>query len=360
MARHEFTTCVDADDFVNFGFNAIGLRNIFAVIASGGVGSWLIAVFLGGPGGLIFAVFMLTSLVAYLHWWLHGRLICLGGERCMIGMVRSLSAADPAPWGKAGDNDFSINLLLAPGPTALRSDFSPDSNIEALRGPPPPVAEYQSALQGELLSEQPAVAQAGRGYVSDQGHEKYLTALHSEFEGNGIHNLLIWAQMVLALLIAALGLYFIPGLGWLVSLLIYLAIFLGASGALIQLGPGPGAAGAGDPSRTEPVLASLAQGDIVVTKGVWVYDSLHGGWNEQHPIRDCVVIGHTSIGGPWLDAHAGLELDTPAKVQAALDHWCSMLDNRDDALEGGNQDDPANDWILHPAVDGCAESVVIL
>ncbi len=357
MAYRQYTQCEEPGDYVDLSFTAIGFRNIIIMILSGGFAAWLIAVFIGGPGALMAAIALFASLVAYLYWWLNGRLICLDGERCLIGMVRTLSAADPLE--KGGDDDFSMNVMLAPGPTAFRTDFGPDG----LPGPPPPVSDYQGALQGVLVSEQASILAIGRAYVTDEGHLTYMTGLHCEFEGSGIRNLMIWAGIVLALLIAALAVDLLggPGLGWLVKLLIMLAIFFGGVGALTGPLAGPLAAGAGHPTDVDPSLATLARGDIIVLKGIWVYDSLHHGWNEIHPIRDCCVIGKTTIGGPWpTDLGDGLGLDTNDKVKVTLDRWCRMLDDARTCEEGGSRDNPVNDWILHPLVDGCQESVVIL
>jgi hypothetical protein len=356
MAYRQYTKCEEPGDFIDLSLNAIGIRNILILFLSGGFVVWILAVFAGGPAGLMFGIAVFLEIVAYLHWWLNGRLICLHDEPCLIGMVRSLSAADPLE--KAGDDDFSMNVMLAPGPTAFRTDFGSPS----LPGPPPPVSDYQGALQGELVSEQPSILAIGRAYVSDEDHLKYMTGLHCEFEGSGIHNMLIWAGIVLALLIAALAVLLLaPGLGWLVTLLILLAILFGGTGILTGPLAGPLAAGAGHPTDVDESLRTLARGDIVVVKGEWVYDSLHFGWNEIHPIRDCCVIGKTFIGGPWpADLGNGLGLDDDAKVQATLDRWCRMLDDARDCEDGGSRDDPANDWILHPLVDGCRESVVIL
>lgn len=350
MAYRRYTSCEQPGDYVDFSFNAIGIRNILILVLSGGFGAWLIAVFAGGPLALMAAVALFITVVAYLVWWLHHRLICLGGDRCLVGMVRSASPAKPLE--KAGDNDFSINVLLAPGPTAMRQDFGGPDGIQA---PTPDVSEYQGQVQGFLVSPQPQILAIGRSYVSDEGHLKYMTALHCEFEGSGIRNLLIWASAVLAFLVAALAVQLLTsGLGWLVTLLVMIAIFLGGSGALIGIGGGPNAGGAGHPGDISDELATLKRGDIVVLKGVWVYDSLHFGWNEIHPIKACCKIGETTIGGAWPP-----ELATGPSVDTLVKKWCGMLDDCDKAEDEGSRDDPQHDWVVHPLVDGCRPPVII-
>jgi hypothetical protein len=353
MAYRQYTDCVDPSNYINLGFTAIGWRNIFILVWTGAFAVALIAIFAGGPVTLIAFIAFFIAAVAYLYWWLNGRLICLKDEPCLIGMVRGLSAADPLE--KAGDDDFSMNVLLAPGPTAFRTDhkqLNPENGF--VEGPPPPISEYQGTLQGRLVSPQPPILAIGRTYVTDEGHSKYVTGLHCEFEGSGIHNLLIWAGIVLALLLAALALMlFVPALGWLITLLVLLAILFGGTGLLTGPLAGPLAAGAGHPTDVDPALRHLAQGDIVVVKGEWIYDSLHHGWNEIHPIRDCCIIGKGTLGAEWPD-----EFKDATTVQAALDRWCRLLDDARGCEDGGSRTDPKNDWVIHPLVDGC-ETVII-
>src|SRR5215207_4255365 len=116
----EYTDCVKPSNYVDLSFTAIGFRNIIVLLLSGGFLAWIGAVFLGGPALILGAIALFTSIVIYLHWWLNGRLICLGGEKCMIGVVTGAGPADPIE--KGGDNDFSMNVLLAPGPTNYVAD----------------------------------------------------------------------------------------------------------------------------------------------------------------------------------------------------------------------------------------------
>jgi len=104
----------------------------------------------------------------------------------------------------------------------------------------------------------------------------------------------------------------------------------------------------------------------VVVKGNWVYDSLHDGWNEIHAIHACQVIGTMPDGKTWpaeIDTPHGftdtLGLDTPEKVERAIGVWCLSLRQAEDAEDGGNRDDPQNNWILHPLVDGCFRDVIL-
>jgi hypothetical protein len=38
---------------------------------------------------------------------------------------------------------------------------------------------------------------------------------------------------------------------------------------------------------------------VVVVKGVWIYDSLHDGWNEIHAVQACQIIGRLEEDLGW-------------------------------------------------------------
>jgi hypothetical protein len=356
MAYKEYTSCVKPSHYVNMGGTAIGFRNIGILLATNGLAAFLIIAFLGAPWKLMLAIALFTSMVIYLYWWLHVRLISLAGETCVVGVITGLGPADPAPTtdGKWGDNDFSMNVLLAPGPTNYTE---------------PKTVYWETDPQGDLVAENDAVFSAGRGYVQDtepapaEGHHKYVSSLHSEFEGDGIRNLLIWASVILALLIAAL---FLPAV--LKGLAILLAIIFSLFAAGDAFVP-PGAPGAGDPADVDPSLAELKRGDIVIYKGEWIYDSLHRGWNEIHPVRACAIVGYMDLPDltkpeiaqtPWPSALCGIGLDTTPKVVAFRKKWCDAIEDADHCEEEGSHEDPANDWTIHPLVDGCKPPPIIL
>jgi hypothetical protein len=62
---------------------------------------------------------------------------------------------------------------------------------------------------------------------------------------------------------------------------------------------------------------------------------------------------------PWpADLGGGLGLDTREKVEITLRFWCDAIKRVDEAEEAGNRDDPAQNWILHPLIDGCTKVVI--
>ena len=82
--------------------------------------------------------------------------------------------------------------------------------------------------------------------------------------------------------------------------------------------------------------------DILVIQGTWVYDSAHEGWNEIHPIKHCQKIGtweRTWNESPVPDGN-------PKR-------WCEAIGAASDPLTVAAQDEPQNQWVIHPVIDGC-------
>ncbi|MGE0813269.1 MAG: hypothetical protein AB7O28_06860 [Vicinamibacterales bacterium] len=339
MAAKHYTSCTSASDYVDLSFTAIGFRNIFLMLLSGEFLAWIAVVLLGGPA-LLYAIAFFASAVVYLDWWLHGRLICLGHDQCVVGVITGLGPADPVE--KGGDNDFSMNVLLAGSPVTYAE----------------PTQKYWTSVQGHIVAEHPDVLAIGRAYVQDEGHKQYVTSLHSEFEGDGIAELLKWAKVILALLIAAL---FVPDV--LRAILILLAVFLTLVNIVDVVTAPPALQGAGNPLDVDPRLI-IGKGDIVAVKGTWVYDSLHHGWNEMHPVLACEVVGRLPL--PKMDVIHDPPVtwpppfDTDAGITAFVQRWCAGIKDADDAVDGGSGDDPANGWVVHPLVDGCKPPPIIL
>jgi hypothetical protein len=312
----------------------------------------------------VITIGLLVILITFLIWWLHGRLICLGGQECVIGV--HLGGPTVQPSKKAGDDDASINIVLAPGPTAIA-----ESKVDDI-----PKEDYWSGVQGYLIKEQASVQQIGRDYVQDEKHVRnYMKRLHCEFEGSGIRNVLAWASVVLALLVAAVTL--LLTLPYPANIIVYVILLILAG--LISLFAGLSAfdvgpfhpMNPGDPGDVNPNLGTLVRGDILFLKGDWIYDSLHTGWNEIHAVHAGSKIcnarmevikdadGHDVEFMPWpSDIGMGLGLDTPERVKEAVAVWCEAQKCAEDAEEGGSRDNPAHNWIIHPLIDGCQEVII--
>jgi hypothetical protein len=353
MAFKEYTKCVKPGDFVDFGGNPVGISHIILLLLTAGFIAFAVIAIAGGPVAITIAIALVSAVIIFLRWWLFGRLICLGDppENCaIIGMVLSHGPSDPSMGGKWGDNDYTMNVLLAPGP------------LNILKPPPPPdlgqiKADYWAPPQGDLVAENAAILGIGRGYVQEGKNLKYLQALHCEFEGDGIRSILDAAYGVLAMLLLALV---IPG-SWIVGVIIALLVLF----RKIFLAD-PGDPGSGNPLDIGPSPGSLDGRAVVVVKGEWIYDSLHGGWNEIHPVRDCQVIGHLKPDEGWpdfkyTDPDTGtvFTLDLDANVKRFRDFWCGALKDAKDAEDGGSHDNPEHDWGIHPGIDGCKKPIII-
>ena len=365
MAFRQYTSCVKPGNFVGVFAGNDGLI-VAAVVGVVYALSLLIALFI--PPLIILAIAALVYLIAFLIWWLYGRLICLQEEdACIIGVA--LGQATSSPKKKGGDDDASFNVALAPSAVDVFAAKDPSSADEFSTRLPDPKENYWenpsdpnvgNKLQGRFVEPNAQVLAIGRGYVSDAAHARYLKSIHCEFEGSGIRNLLAWANAVLAVLIAALLLSSIPGLGtFLAWIAIILTIFFGSTALTDPLNPG-------DPQDVGINQGELAAGKIVVLKGNWVYDSLHDGWNEIHAIHAGQIIGEMTDSRTWpkvIDFPAGgtieLDLGTQAGVERAIGIWCLAMNQAEDAEEGGNRDDPAQNWVVHPLIDGCSRVIIL-
>src|SRR6266481_5529501 len=174
MAYKQYTSCVDPDHYViDFGTHLQGYATVLLMLVTLGFGAFIIITVAGGPVGITIAIAALTGAILLLEWYLHGRLICLGDDprNCaIIGMVDGHGPSDPSLTHKFGDNDYTMNILLAPGPL----DFD-----EAKQ-------DYWAPPQGHLVAENAAILSIGKGYPQGGGDLNHLKALHCEFEGDGI------------------------------------------------------------------------------------------------------------------------------------------------------------------------------
>jgi hypothetical protein len=365
LAFRQYTSCIKASEFSdtfagNEGLIVTAIVGVLYLLS-------LVAASFFNPAFIILAIGAVSYLIAYLQWWLHGRLICLSDEdQCVIGVA--ISKPSVKALQKGGDNDASFNVALAPSRVELLADKDPNSDDQfSTRLPEPKEHYWENAAdpnvgnkqQGKIVEPNAQVLGVGRGYVSDDGHVRYLKAIHCEFEGSGIQDLLDWAHATLALLLAIAALSAFPGLGLFLTLLALLLSLIGAGAAAL------GGLNPGDPQDVLGNMGAIATTDIVIVKGNWVYDSLHDGWNEIHAIHACQVIGSMPDGKTWpaqIDTPDGftdiLGLDTPENVARAIGVWCLALRQAEDAEDGGNRDDPQNNWVLHPLVDGCSRDII--
>src|SRR2546430_7197513 len=106
MAYHQYTQCVsDADHRGQLAYlgvgGLLGVATVVGVLLAGGA-------LLPGAG-----VAALLLIIAYCKWWLYDRLICLGGERCAIGMVLTVAQPPSKSGLEAFRTEYSIIVVIA-------------------------------------------------------------------------------------------------------------------------------------------------------------------------------------------------------------------------------------------------------
>lgn len=316
MAKR-YTQCCQPADYSGWG-GGVALATIIGLILAFAFGA------------VVLAPVVLVDIVLFCEWWLYRRLVCLGGEECALGMLLTTEPVDEKSGFERLDTDFSINLVLAP------------HTIYSTR------AEVEGGPQGNLITEQPATANIGlkipEGYTAKQWDNYPDTpVLHGEFEGGGIYLLLQAAKAALAFATVAAVVCLIPIFGWIACAILFaIAAVIAIAGTIIALND------KGSPADVNAELSELHTNDvtgrgadILVIKGDWVYDSLHEGWNEIHPILQAQRVGTWQ--GSW-------QFDTVI----TRDHWCRALADADDPGTRKDQLKSENRWEVHPEVDGCA------
>ncbi len=328
MAFKQFTECVKPEDFTDLSpegvagkiIIATGIVNVLALLA-------LIVVAAITPvtskPAILAGILMVIQIIIFLKWWLKGRLICLGTEEdtcAIVGVVKDHFLDEEF---KGGDNDYTMNIFLAPG-------------------------------QENLIAPNAAITSIGRGYESS-----YQDNLHCEFEGDGIYSLLQYLLLIYTMLLVALALPFPADL-----ILAILAFIVALIGGITQFRSAPNTPNPGSPTDVIEE-GTLAIGDVVIVKGSWVYDSLHEGWNEIHPVKACQIIlsgvdvnnidwNAITVRNPTDDSE--ITLGTAENVALLKSSWCEYLKDAETAEENDNRLDSANDWVIHPSVDGCRKT----
>ena len=336
MAVKAFTRCVQPGDWVTFnrwvrlvaGTAVLGIpADVMALLASHPA-CWFIAA----------EVNVCIGVIVYCDYMLYQRLICNGGDEVVVGMV--VRIGDPSTRGVTDpDNDFTLDLLprgIEPG---------------TLQEEAQTVGPY-----GRLLEIQPAVKGLGvstKGKVAEDKFSKVSSAvLHVEFEGEGYVNLQRSAELALAVALAALIVCVLPLPGG-----IALILGLAALAILAVLGF-MGKGSPGTPADVDPDVGELhvngvdEQGnavaaDIVYVRGTWIFDPLHDGWNELHPVKECC-----KVCVPWTGSWAiTCPDDVILRLTAAFDLAAAPATIAAQSL-------PENSWTVHPDLDGCSTVVI--
>jgi hypothetical protein len=340
MAFEQYTTCVRPEDYRKRSFLNMAAT---AAAVSGALGA--LATVAGSPWCLFFLlpVFGLVFLIQYCRNWLYERLICLDGDKDVIGMVAGVSPpAGLAGWFKPDwpfvapdwDNDYSINLLLQNTELGV-------TQADAETTPPYGELVHPQQVITDLEPETPGYPDDGYETPNPDNPGQKSATLHAEFEGSGNYDLMQISEGLLPFFIAAYLVCLIAP--WPISLILAILAALGfLTGALAALLVRPGS-----PTHTNPDIETLEiNTDVVYVQGTWVYDPLHEGWNEIHPIKVCCIVE---------------KCDGDGTTQPTDDVILRIRDGFRVAQAEetkANQALPQHQWQAHPDLDGCADVVI--
>lgn len=317
----QYTGCSTPSTWMSSAsYLAIALAGLGAVLLAGGIASGLC-------GLILIEVFAAAGGAAFCDWWLNLRLVCLGGDESVVGMLVSAEPQDEKSWPGSVDSDFSINLLVYPTlPGVSQADLETSVPYGRLAAETQDLHDHVGFFTGETASD-------ARGTSS--------AVLHAEFEGDGIVVLRTALLIAYGIAVAAFVACMIPGIGWVVGLVLALLALLAALlGTLLNAGGSPADVEGAPTELHQPDPATGLGADLLYVRGRWVFDSLHTGWNELHPIKVCTVVGS------WDGAWPADTDDVILKLDAGFD------DAESDPVKDA-QERPENSWTVHPVVDGC-------
>jgi len=363
MAAPQYTTCVDRTAYRDPGLppsDAGFFENLWAVLSGGG----------------------LDFLIKVCDYILHGKLVCLGGDRCAIGRVASFETVDDKSGFDKLDNDFSINLALCPNPL---SGLQP-----GIKNRIPNHLGEVANKQGELIKEQPgmptpseletvsqkAISPRFTGTftkihtflsLSNPIPEKianesdsttwHVPVFHCEIEGERAKLVCAAANALwspISNTVCKIKIFGIP-IGKALCTLITYALLPYIAGVLAAAW----VAGSND-NRDFDGGGDLKADDLVLIRGRWVYDAGHQGWNELHPVKHIQKIPDEQV-------------CTWERFDELRDRWCgetAKVPPHAFATPGAKPQDmtpeqeavydaqlaPENRWVFHPEIDGCEPS----
>jgi hypothetical protein len=345
MAFEQFTQCIEPAKFVPRSYAVMAGQA--AIIAGLGL-----PLAIGHPVCLIIVgeIFGLAFIIAYCRNWLYGRLICLGGDKAVIGAVISVSPP-PGVFTFDWDNDYSINLLLA------NTEFGV-SQEDAQKSDP-----FGQLIKAQDVITNPPVSLKTVGHFATDMHGTGLKTfgLHAEFEGAGNFNLMQVAEGMLGCTVVAYLLCLIAPFPIDLILALFM-LFSSLVGIIVSKFVRPGS-----PSDVNPHLPTIhvndednkghgKGADVLFVQGTWVFDPLHEGWNELHPIKTCTKIGCWK--GDWADIRCGDGPSLPAPPILLL-RLQQAFQVAQSAETIANQKRPEHRWHFHPDLDGCAPDIIV-
>lgn len=391
-----WTKCCDPANYRGIPVAAMVAIGTLGLVMGGLVGVATIASLTGGgvlailgalsPAIAIFLAALCVAAIAFCNWWLDVRLICLGGNRSVIGAIYHLEppvqTSNPFDVVDA-DTDFSFNLLLwqfvpanALPQSFVGNQWSPSAfpqlgtdwpSLPPLVPPNVPFAQVSEEVN--LIVAQQSMASLGLGFggqnINDidkpsppySGGTDQHFLMHCEIEGPGMHDLLVLLEVMAAVLVAAVFVWAIPVVGpilsWIMIALALLAFLFGVPAITHDDASPPSGGGWGgtfNPYETAGNANGLV--DLAYVFGRWVYDSLHAGAesNEIHPVYYMIKIGCATQG----NLSQGIWPPNLGEVQQKYDQQFGVI-NSPGTIEIQKQ--PENQWTIHPLLDGCQGAI---
>jgi hypothetical protein len=313
---------------------------------------------------------------------LGGKLVCLGDgeDKCAIGHITHFEPASEKSFPENIDNDFSMNILLAPHDLTTGSSYLDNYNkvahdgqqgglIEEQPGMPIP---HESDLPDDKSSPpQPWPSARYQGYATrypdsnypsydpsqspfqvggSDGHPFWVPSFHLECEGSRIHD-------VCAAIADVQGPFSevceIPVIGWAVCFVVDL-VTLPVLATAVAIAWANATDGDQADARVDGG-GKLELGDLIVVTGRWVYDAAHQGWNEFHPVKRIQLVpseaadwgsDFSSWREAWCEATAHCPPYAPPGTAPT-----DMTPAQSATYE--SQQQPSNQWVYHPLIDGC-------
>ena len=305
MALQHFTRCIAPAQYRRRSIpGMVAMARVFAAPFV------TFAIVSGHPFCLAFGLLIGFSMcsILYAENWLFERLICLGGDVVAIGLAMHVSPPRGISFSTDTfdfDNDYSINVLLQ------CTEFGVKEADQALRDSPYGELIRNQTLITDLLPEVPGYEK--NGYDLGDADPTGSATLHAEFEGSGNHDQYLFAQAMLGIATLAFAACIVVP-PWISIIILILLLLAGLIGMLINKVGHPGS-----PSDVNPDLPTIHKDqDVLYIEGTWVYDPLHEGYNEIHPIKACTKIGCWK--GDWTNTNC-----EPNGEPTGYDLACTMV-----------------------------------
>jgi hypothetical protein len=358
MGAPQYTWCVKPENYVDPGLPDDFWSFVGQSLTSGGI--------LG----------VLSKICDYI---MGNKLVCLGGYECAIGHVTEFETVDDKDGYEKLDNDFSINILLAPNDLELFAQHTmlESYDLAAMDGSP------GNGLQGYLIRQQPGTPvpredprdppwpyeryaatfteYPDKNYITynpflgQQGVPYKVPVLHCEIEGERIHAFCtvvsffngFGTHMCEA---EFLGIPFGKVACWIVGWVFAPMITAALTTAWFA---------GSDDNRDFDDAGSLTPGDCVAITGRWVYDAGHSGQNELHAVTSVQKIDDPEVceWGPFQElrdrwCRLTTEVPPPGGPGGAPEGQPTTMTPEQQTVFD-NQRKPENRWVFHPFLDGC-------